>query len=180
MLGTPEGAQGWPHRRAWDGLLPPKDRQRQACWVSDCLGKGTEGMATASSGAGILTHCPGPSVPGLHKGLTWGQLGPSGWVTNDPWPWRWRADQRALNSLGPHFLPWGQPVFSHTALLSPGRAGCGTQGNTSVDNDFPFPPSGVCQRSGGTSQFRTGSSIDVTTPCLLPAQSCARHLGGQG
>ena len=152
----------------WDGhqkdlvFLLPKDghRQRQACKETTVLGQGRAGGVDAAG--------PGPPAPGSHKVLTGASLA------------LW-AELKMTLGTGPGGTAREFEVWNTLPTLGlcfhPGRAGCGTQGNISVDSGFPFPLSGICE---GPSQFCTRPLIDVITQRLPPAQACARRFGGQG
>lgn len=115
-------------RRAWFccSQRTGTGRGRPAKRVT-ALGQGRAGGVDAAG--------PGPPAPGLHEVLTvpflalWAELkmtlgtGPGG-ATREFEVWN------TLPTLG--------------LCFHPGRAGCGTQGNISVDSGFPFPLSGVC------------------------------------
>ena len=116
-------------------LAAPKDRhrQRRACEESDSLGSGQ-----SRRGRRWRPRSPCPRVT---QGAHWASLA------------LW-AELKMTLGTGPGGTTREFEVWNTLPTLGlcfhPGRAGCGTRGNISVDNGFPFPLSGVC---AGPSQF---------------------------
>lgn len=96
--------------------------------------KGVTALGQGRAG-GVDAAGPGPPAPGLHEVLTAAFLA------------LWAKLKMTLGT-GPGGASREFEVWNTLPTLGlcfhPGRAGCGTQGNISVDSGFPFPLSGVC------------------------------------